>query len=101
MAESDRSVGEASRRARGKVRRYCAAGGLNRFGTLSYRGEGELDPRRVRGNSTAEQVAEWVERSCGDQGLPVGVTDQAAVESVVVLLWEGRRLGRVRDARSG
>jgi len=39
---------EAARRARGQVRRYCAANGLNRFGTLTYRGEGEHDPRRVR-----------------------------------------------------
>ena len=89
VAESERSVGEAPRRARGKVRRYCAANALNRFGTLTYRGEGEVDPRRVRGNSTAEQVAEWVERSCVDQGLPVGVTDQATVRGVVVLLWRG------------
>jgi len=45
--DGDRSVEEAARRARGKVRRYCAANGLNRFGTLTYAG-GEHDPRVVR-----------------------------------------------------
>lgn len=35
-AEPDRAREEAARRARGNVRRYCAANGLNRFGTLTY-----------------------------------------------------------------
>ncbi|MEX0826235.1 MAG: hypothetical protein WD184_05740 [Acidimicrobiia bacterium] len=43
-----RSLDEAARRARSKVRRYCAANGLNRFGTLTYAGEGVHDPRVVR-----------------------------------------------------
>ena len=46
--DSGRAVEEAARRARGKVRRYCAANRLNRFGTLTYRGEGEHDPVAVR-----------------------------------------------------
>jgi hypothetical protein len=41
-------LAEAERRARGKARRYCAANGLNRLGTLTYRGEGEHDPVVVR-----------------------------------------------------
>jgi hypothetical protein len=48
--EEGRAVEEAARRARGKVRRYCAANGLTRLGTLTYRGEGEHDPRAVRGD---------------------------------------------------
>jgi hypothetical protein len=48
VPEPGRALAEAARRARGKVRRYCAANGLNRFGTLTYRGEGEHDPRQVR-----------------------------------------------------
>lgn len=32
----DRSRSEAARRARGRLRRYCAANGLNRLGTLTY-----------------------------------------------------------------
>jgi hypothetical protein len=47
-AEDDRSVVEAARRARGKVRRYCAANGTNRLGTLTYRGGGNHDPAQVR-----------------------------------------------------
>ncbi len=47
-SEPGRSLDEAVRRAKGKVRRYCSANGLNRFGTLTYAGEGEQDPRAVR-----------------------------------------------------
>lgn len=43
-----RARAEAGRRARGKVRRYCAAHRLNRLGTLTYAGEGVFDPRQVR-----------------------------------------------------
>jgi hypothetical protein len=45
-----RSEFEAARRARGQVRRYCAANGLNRLGTLTYRGDGCFDPVAVRGH---------------------------------------------------
>jgi hypothetical protein len=43
-----RSKAEAARRARTKLRRYCAANGLNRLGTLTYAGEGCHDPYVVR-----------------------------------------------------
>jgi hypothetical protein len=39
---------DAARRARGKVRRYCAANRLNRLGTLTYRGAGCHDPAALR-----------------------------------------------------
>src|SRR5262245_58456857 len=39
---------DAARRARAKVRRYCAANRLNRLGTLTYAGEGNHDPARLR-----------------------------------------------------
>ncbi|MBA3877464.1 MAG: hypothetical protein C0498_11140 [Anaerolinea sp.] len=42
------STADAARRARGKVRRYCAANGLNRLGTLTYRGEGCHEPTMLR-----------------------------------------------------
>ena len=48
--EPGRALAEAERRARGKVRRYCAANGLNRLGTLTYAGEGCHDPVAVRGD---------------------------------------------------
>ena len=39
---------DAMRRARGKVRRYCAANRLNRLGTLTYAGSGCHDPAGLR-----------------------------------------------------
>jgi hypothetical protein len=39
---------DATRRARGKVRRYCAANRLNRLGTLTYAGDGCHDPAQLR-----------------------------------------------------
>lgn len=47
-ADPLRSMAEAGRRARGNLRRYCAANRLNRLGTLTYRGEGCHDPSTVR-----------------------------------------------------
>ena len=46
--ESGRSGDEAARRARGQVRRYCAANRLNRLGTLTYAGTGNHDPAQLR-----------------------------------------------------
>lgn len=47
-ADPARAAAEAGRRARGRLRRYCAANRLNRLGTLTYRGEGCHDPAIVR-----------------------------------------------------
>lgn len=46
--DPERSKREAGRRARTKLRRYCASNGLNRLGTLTYTGTGCHDPRQVR-----------------------------------------------------
>ncbi len=46
--DPDRSVNEAARRARAKVRRYCVANGLNRLGTLTYAGEGCWEQGQLR-----------------------------------------------------
>lgn len=43
-----RAAEEAGRRARARLRRYCAANGLNRLGTLTYAGEGCHDTAQVR-----------------------------------------------------
>ena len=48
VERAQRSRDEAARRARGQVRRYAATHGLNRLGTLTYRGDGCHDPREVR-----------------------------------------------------
>ena len=47
-SDPERAEVEAVRRARSKVRRYCASHRLNRFVTLTYRGEGCHDPVEVR-----------------------------------------------------
>lgn len=47
-AEPERVGMEAARRARGKIRRYCAANRLNRLGTLTYAGEGCHEPVLLR-----------------------------------------------------
>lgn len=52
-ADPERSALEAARRARGQVRRYCAANRLNRLGTLTYRGEGCHDPYAFRSHMAA------------------------------------------------
>lgn len=49
-ADPLRSEAAAARRAREKVRRYWAANRLNRFGTLTYAGEGCHDPVELRGH---------------------------------------------------
>lgn len=46
-ADPERSAREANRRARAKVRRYCAANRLNRLGTLTY-AEACEDPLALR-----------------------------------------------------
>jgi len=45
--DPERSQEEAGRRARSKLRRYCAANRLNRFGTLTY-AQSCRDPRQLR-----------------------------------------------------
>lgn len=47
-ADPDRSSTEAGRRARRRLRRYCAANGLNRLGTLTYGPPFCHDPRQAR-----------------------------------------------------
>jgi hypothetical protein len=42
------SQADAARRAKRKVRRYCAANRLNRLGTLTYAGSGCHDPAQLR-----------------------------------------------------
>jgi hypothetical protein len=46
--DRERAQAEAARRARAKVRRYCAASRLNRLGTLTYAGEGCFDQAQLR-----------------------------------------------------
>jgi hypothetical protein len=61
--DPERAAVEAARRARTKVRRYCAANRLNRLGTLTYRGVGCHDPREFR-----EHVGLFFRQLRGDLG---------------------------------
>lgn len=45
-ANPERAAAEAARRARAKLRRYCAANRLNRLGTLTYAGAGCHEPEQ-------------------------------------------------------
>jgi hypothetical protein len=65
-APSADSRADAIRRARGKVRRYCAANGLNRLGTLTYPGSGNHDPALLR-----EDVGRFFRRLKASLGEPL------------------------------
>lgn len=52
-SDPERARQEAARRARSKLRRYCAANRLNRLGTLTYAGDGCHDARAFRGDMAA------------------------------------------------
>lgn len=46
--DPEQNLADAGRRARGRVRRYAAANGLNRLATLTYSGDGLHDTRMLR-----------------------------------------------------
>jgi hypothetical protein len=48
LFDPERSRSEAARRARGRLRRYCTANRLNRLGALTYAGDGQHEPLRLR-----------------------------------------------------
>jgi hypothetical protein len=66
--DTDRSQEEAARRARSKLRRYCAANRLNRFATLTYAGAGCFDPLELRVD--AADFFRGLRRSLGGKPLP-------------------------------
>jgi len=66
--DPERAAAEAARRARAKVRRYCAANGLNRLGTLTYAGEGEHDPQVVRAD--IRRFFRGMRRGSGGEAFP-------------------------------
>ena len=53
VSGSERARQVAEQRARTAVRRYAAANGLDRLGTLTYGGDGCHDPRQVRQDAAA------------------------------------------------
>lgn len=66
--DPERARAEAARRARGQLRRYCAANKLNRLGTLTYAGEGCHDPRAARAHVGV--FFRELRQALGDKPLP-------------------------------
>jgi hypothetical protein len=64
-AEAWDSRSDAARRAKGKVRRYCAANRLNRLGTLTYAGTGCYDPAELR-----DDLADFFRKLRAEVGKP-------------------------------
>lgn len=67
-ADPERSRLEAGRRAETRVRRYCAANGLDRLFTLTYAGSGCHDPAQLRGD--VGEFFRSLRRSMGDKTFP-------------------------------
>ena len=68
-----RSLEEAGRRARSKLRRYCAANRLNRFGTLTY-AQSCRDPRQLR--TDVGEFFRGLRRELGGDPLPYAWTSE-------------------------
>lgn len=66
--DRERARVEAARRAKGRLRRYCAANRLNRLGTLTYAGAGCHDPRQVRAD--VGDFFRVLRRAIGGESLP-------------------------------
>ena len=67
-ADRARSESESARRARTRVRRYCAANRLNRLGTLTYAGAGCHDPHELRAD--VARFFRGLRSALGGQPLP-------------------------------
>lgn len=67
-ADPERSQQEAARRARGKLRRYCAANRLNRFATLTYAGRGCFEHGQLRAD--VGEFFRGLRRELGGEPLP-------------------------------
>jgi hypothetical protein len=68
-----RAQAEAARRARSRLRRYCAANRLNRFGTLTYAASCR-DPQQLRSDVAA--FFRGLRRELGGQPLPYAWTSE-------------------------
>jgi hypothetical protein len=70
----ERARQEAARRARAKLRRYCAANRLNRLATLTYAGEGCFDPVQLRGH--VSEFFRGLRSELGGESLPYAWTSE-------------------------
>jgi hypothetical protein len=71
--DPERAREEAARRARSKLRRYCAANRLNRFGTLTY-AQSCRDPLRLRAD--VGEFFRGLRRELGGGPLPYAWTSE-------------------------
>lgn len=71
--DPERSLEEAERRARSKLRRYCAANRLNRFGTLTYAASCR-DPWQLRADVGA--FFRGLRRELGGKAIPYAWTSE-------------------------
>jgi hypothetical protein len=74
VPDGERARQEAGRRARSKLRRYCAANRLNRFGTLTYAGAGCFDPQQLRADVGG--FFRGLRRELGESPLPYAWTSE-------------------------
>jgi hypothetical protein len=73
LPDPARSQEEAARRARAKLRRYCAANRLNRFATLTY-AQSCRDPRQLRADVGV--FFRGLRRELGGEALPYAWTSE-------------------------
>jgi hypothetical protein len=73
LADPERSLEEAERRARSKLRRYCAANRLNRLGTLTYAASCR-DPGRLRAD--VGEFFRGLRRELGGKPIPYAWTSE-------------------------
>ena len=71
--DPERSLEEAERRARSKLRRYCAANRLNRLGTLTYAASCR-DPRQLRAD--VGEFFRGLRRELGGKTIPYAWTSE-------------------------
>jgi hypothetical protein len=71
--DPERSLEEAGRRARSKLRRYCAANRLNRFGTLTYASSCR-DPWQLRAD--VGEFFRGLRRELGGKAIPYAWTSE-------------------------
>jgi hypothetical protein len=55
-------------------------------------------PAGRSGTDLRGRAIAWVERACGEQGVPVKLSDPLLLEKVAELLAQGRKTGSSRDS---
>jgi len=96
-SDAERSQQEAARRARSKLRRYCAANRLNRFATLTYAGAGCFDPQQLRGDVGGRGIAHI--KLIGDLPVGSGALEEARVAARYLAKYVSKNIADERVPR--